>query len=127
MKIEDDVRIGSHVIISPGTHIEHNCILTANSVTTVRQTLERDYIYGGIPAKTFKKNYFFEDGLEDKIGYVEDVEVLRGKYEEIYTKRYNELTRKDRRDIKKEKKEEEKKRFDYGADEWEEFDDGFII
>ncbi len=125
--IGDDVRIGSHAIIMPGTHIEHNCILAANSVTTVGQVLERGYVYAGIPAKKFKRNYFFEDGLENKIGHVEDVEALREKYEQIYTKRYDKMKLKERRELKREKKEEEKKRFDYAADEWEEFDDGFNI
>ncbi|MFX0143817.1 MAG: DapH/DapD/GlmU-related protein [Candidatus Hodarchaeota archaeon] len=125
--IEDDVRIGSHAIIMPGTHIGQKCILAANSVTTVGQILEDGYIYAGIPAKKFKKNYFFEDGLEDKIGHVEDVEALREKYEQIYVKRYDELKRKDRRELKKEKKEEEKKRLDATTDEWEDFDDGFNI
>lgn len=125
--IEDNVRIGSHAIVMPGTHIGHNCILAANSVTTVGQELERGWIYIGIPAKQFKKNYFFEDGLEDKIGTVKDVERLREIYEEIYIKRYDELKRKDRREIKKEKKEEEKKRLDLEAEEWDEFDDGFGI
>ncbi len=125
--IEDDVRIGSHAIVMPGTHIGNNCILAANSVTTVGQVLERGCIYVGIPAKKFKRNYFFEDELEDKIGHVEDVEALREKYEEIYTKRYDELTRKDRRELKKEKKVEEKKRYDLEAEEWEDFDDGFNI
>jgi acetyltransferase-like isoleucine patch superfamily enzyme len=125
--IEDNVRIGSHAIVMPGTHIGHNCILAANSVTTVGQELERGWIYIGIPAKQFKKNYFFEDGLEDKIGTVKDVERLREIYEEIYIKRYDELKLKDRRGIKKEKKEEEKKRLDLEAEEWDEFDDGFGI
>ncbi|MFX0021168.1 MAG: DapH/DapD/GlmU-related protein [Candidatus Hermodarchaeota archaeon] len=125
--IEDDVRIGSHAIVMPGTHIGHNCILAANSVTTVGQVLEQGFIYAGIPAKKFKKNYFFEDGLEDKIGHVEDVEALREKYEEIYTRRYDELKRKDRRELKKEKKEEERKRFDTATEEWEDMDDGFNI
>lgn len=125
--IEDNVRIGSHAIVMPGTHIGQNCILAANSVTTVGQELERGWIYVGIPAKQFKKNYFFEDGLEDKIGHVEDVESLREKYEDIYIRRKDELKRKDRREIKKEKKEEEKKRFDYEAEEWEDIDDGFSI
>ncbi len=125
--IEDEVRIGSHAIVMPGTHIGNQSILAANSVTTVGQVLERGYIYVGIPAKKFKRNYFFEDGLEDKIGHVEDVEALRQKYEEIYTKRYDQLTLKERRELRKEKKEEEKKRFDLEADEWEEFDDGFNI
>ena len=95
----------------PGTHIGHNSILAANSVTTVGQVLERNWIFVGIPAKKFKKNYFFEDGLEDKLGHVEDIEALREKYEEIYTKRYNHLKLKERRELRKEKKEEEKKRW----------------
>jgi len=125
--IEDEVRIGSHAIVMPGTHIGHNCILAANSVTTVGQVLEKNYIYVGVPAKKFKRNFFFEDGLEDKIGHVEDVEELRERYEQIYVKRKDELTRKDRRELKREKKEEEKKRFDVEEEEWEEVDDGFNI
>lgn len=126
--IDDDVRIGSHAIVMPGTHIGHNCILAANSVTTVGQELEKGWIYVGIPAKKFKKNYFFEDGLEDKLGHVEDIESLREKYEEIYTKRYDELKqkeRKERKEIKREKKEEEKRRFI--TEEIEDDDDGFNI
>ena len=109
--IGDNVRIGSHAIVMPGTQIGHNSILAANSVTTVGQVLENDWIYVGIPAKKFKKNYFFMDGLEEKLGHVEDVEALREKYEEIYTKRYDELKLKERRELRKEKKEEEKKRW----------------
>jgi len=110
--IEDNVRIGSHAIVMPGTKIGKNCILAANSVTTVGQVLERGWIYVGIPAKKFKVNYFFEDGLEDKLGHVEDVEALREKYEEMYTKRYDELTYRERKELKREKKEEEKKRWE---------------
>jgi carbonic anhydrase/acetyltransferase-like protein (isoleucine patch superfamily) len=127
--IEEDVRIGSHAIVMPGTHIGHNCILAANSVTTVGQVLEQGWIYVGIPAKKFKKNYFFEDGLEEKLGYVEDVEELREKYEEIYTKRKDELTHKERKELKREKKEAEKKRFDITAEkeDSDDFDEGFNI
>ncbi len=110
--IEDNVRIGSHAIVMPGTKIGKNCILAANSVTTVGQVLEKGWIYVGIPAKKFKVNYFFEDGLEDKLGHVEDIEALREKYEEMYTKRYDELSYKERKELKKEKKEEEKKRWE---------------
>ncbi len=122
--IEDDVRIGSHSIVMPGTKIGQKCILAANSVTTVGQVLEREWIYVGIPAKKFKRNYFFEDGLEDKIGSVEDVETLREKYEELYIKRYDELKHKERKEIKKEKKEEEKKRLEV---EYDDLDDDFNI
>ena len=110
--IEDNVRIGSHAIVMPGTKIGKNCILAANSVTTVGQVLEKGWIYVGIPAKKFKVNYFFEDGLEDKLGHVEDIEALREKYEEMYTKRYDELTYRERKELKREKKEEEKKRWE---------------
>ncbi|MFX1314030.1 MAG: DapH/DapD/GlmU-related protein [Promethearchaeota archaeon] len=110
--IEDNVRIGSHAVVMPGTHIGKNSILAANSVTTVGQILEKNWVYVGIPAKKFKRNYFFEDGLEERLGQVEDVEALREKYEEIYTKRYDELTLKERRELKKEKKEEERKRLE---------------
>ena len=120
--IEDDVRIGSHSIVMPGAHIGHNCILAANSVTTVGQVLESGWIYLGLPATKFKKNYFFEDGLEDKIGQVEDVEALREKYEESYFKRHDALTLKERRELKRGLKEEEKKRFSI-----EDTDDGFNI
>ncbi|MHA2260007.1 MAG: DapH/DapD/GlmU-related protein [Promethearchaeota archaeon] len=106
--VKDNVRIGSHAIVMPGTRIGHNCILAANSVTTVGQILENGWVYVGIPAKKFKKNYFFEDGLEDKLGYVKDVEALREKYEKIYTKRYDELTLKERRELKREKKEKKR-------------------
>jgi len=123
--VEDEVRIGSHSIVMPGTHIGHNCILAANSVTTVGQKLETGWIYVGIPAKKFKKNYFFEDGLEDKLGHVEDVEALRERYEEIYVKRKDELRYKERKELKKEKKEEERKRFD--IEEKDDFDDDFNI
>lgn len=62
--IEDNVRIGSHCIVMPGTHIKRNCILTAHSITTVNQELEEGWIYSGIPAEKFRVNKFFEEGLE---------------------------------------------------------------
>ena len=68
--IEDEVRIGSHAIISPGTHIGKRAVVASNTVTIVDQELEEGYIYVGIPAKKYKKNWFFEDGLQDKLGQV---------------------------------------------------------
>jgi len=88
--IEDDVRIGSHAIVMPGTHIKNRSVLASNSVTTVDQKLAEGYIYVGVPAKELKKNYFFEDGLQDKLGIVEDIEALREKYEKMYLKRIDE-------------------------------------
>ncbi|MFX1238010.1 MAG: hypothetical protein ACFFAS_15385 [Promethearchaeota archaeon] len=38
--IEDNMRIGAHAVVIPGTCIKKNCILAVNSVTTVEQVLE---------------------------------------------------------------------------------------
>jgi maltose O-acetyltransferase len=109
--VEDNVRIGAHAIIMPGTHIGKNCVLAANSVTTVGQELEEGWVYVGVPAKQYKKNRFFEDGLETVLGQVEDVDQLRKKYEELYIKRYDKhFSTKEKKEIKKEYLEEEKRR-----------------
>jgi carbonic anhydrase/acetyltransferase-like protein (isoleucine patch superfamily) len=123
--IEDEVRIGSHAIVMPGTHIGTRSVLAANSVTTVGQELKDGWIYVGIPAKEFKRNWFFEDGLQDKIGQVESVEKLRARYEKMYIKRYDEHhTRKERKELKEKLREEEIKRFE---EEYDDFEDGFNI
>lgn len=125
--IEDDVRIGSHAIVMPGTHIGKRSVLTANSVTTVGQELKDGWIYVGIPAKEFKRNWFFEDGLQDKIGQVESVENLREKYEKVYIKRYDKhFTHKERKELKKKLEEEEKLRWEL-EEEDDDFEDGFNI
>jgi len=43
--IEENVRIGTHSIIMPGTYMEKNCVLAACSTTTVGQILEEGWIY----------------------------------------------------------------------------------
>jgi len=101
--IEDDVRIGSHAVVMPGTHIKKRSVLASNSTTTVNQKLDEGYIYVGVPAKVLKRNYFFEDGLQEKLGHVEDVEALRAKYEKMYLKRV------DKKPKYKERKEKKKK------------------
>ena len=109
--IGENVRIGAHAIVMPGTIIGKNSVLAANSVTTVEQELEAGWIYLGVPAKKFKKNRFFEDGLENVLGHVEDVEETRKKYEQLYIKRYDKHhTHKERKEIKKEIEKEEEKR-----------------
>jgi len=123
--IEDDVRIGSHAIIMPGTHIKKRSVLASNSVTTVNQILDEGYIYVGVPAKILKRNYFFEDGLQDKLGQVEDVEALRAKYEKMYLKRYDEKPKyKARKEMKKKTKAQEQYWYGIELEEGEE-DDGF--
>lgn len=111
-KIEDNVRIGAHCIVMPGTHIGKNCILNTWSATMVGQDLEEGWVYIGGPAQKFKKNRFFEEGIEDKIAKrEEDLEALAKKYDQQYVKREVEhLTYKERKRIKKEKMEEEKRR-----------------
>ena len=87
-KIEDNVRIGAHSVIMPGTHMKKDSVLAASSLTTIGQELEEGWVYLGAPAKKYKKDVFFEDGLEEIIAEQEhDIEELRKKYEELYTRR----------------------------------------
>ncbi len=114
--IEDNVRIGAHAICMPGTHIRKNSVLAANSVATVGQELEEGWIYVGVPATKYKKNRFFEDGLENVLGDVKDVENLRKTYENLYIKRYDKhLTYKERKELKEERRVEEKIRLEQGV------------
>ena len=120
--IEDDVRIGAHCVVMPGTHVQSDCILAANSVTTVNQELEEGHIYLGIPAKKYKKNRYFEDGLEDELKQAADPTGVRKKYEKVYTKAYHELEEMSIRDKwkrRKKLKEQEKKRMDEFQEEHE--------
>ena len=109
--IEDNVKIGAHAVVMPGTHIKKNSVLAARSMTLVDQVLEEGYIYVGWPAKKYKKNRFYEDWLEEKIGFVKDVEDLREKLVEVYDKGYHDSTSyKERKLQKKDFEEREKKR-----------------
>jgi acetyltransferase-like isoleucine patch superfamily enzyme len=107
-RIEENVRIGTHAIVMPGTIIRRNSVLAASSVTTVGQELEEGWIYVGIPAQKFKKNRFFEDGLKEIIGKrIEDEEVMRKKYEELYIRRHDEHSAlRERVHVQKERLEE---------------------
>lgn len=49
--IRDNVIIGAHAIVLPGTIIESNTILDALSMTKINQILETNTIYRGTPAK----------------------------------------------------------------------------
>jgi carbonic anhydrase/acetyltransferase-like protein (isoleucine patch superfamily) len=86
--IEDNVRIGAHSVVMPGTHMKKDSVLAASSLTTVGQELEEGWVYLGAPAKKYKRDVFFEDGLEEIIAEQEhDIEELRKKYKELYTRR----------------------------------------
>jgi acetyltransferase-like isoleucine patch superfamily enzyme len=88
--IEDNVKIGAHSVVMPGTILCKNSILAASSMTTVGQELEEGWIYLGVPAKKFKENVFYEDYLEEIIEkQMNDVEKIRQEYEKLYTKRYD--------------------------------------
>ncbi|MFO8020814.1 MAG: DapH/DapD/GlmU-related protein [Promethearchaeia archaeon] len=88
--IEDNAHIGAHTVVMPGTHMKKNSILAANSITTVSQELEADWVYLGLPAKKYKKNKFNEEGLENLLeNYVSNVNEVREKYEELYMKRHD--------------------------------------
>ena len=131
--IDDEVRIGSHAIIMPGTHVKRRSVLASNSTTTVNQILEEEYIYVGVPAKVLKRNYFFEDGLQDKLGQVEDVEALREKYEKMYLKRVDEKEKESFLErVKERRRTKSQEQFLSGLevkddDEDDGFDDTFTI
>ena len=92
--IEDNVVIGAHSVVMPGTHMKKNSILAGSSMTTVGQELEENWVYIGAPGKKFKKNVFFEDGLEDIIRKLAKEEIIsEKKYEELYTMRKDKHTK----------------------------------
>jgi carbonic anhydrase/acetyltransferase-like protein (isoleucine patch superfamily) len=84
--IEDNVMIGAQSVVMPGTHIKKNSILGGHSMTSVGQELEESYIYIGAPAKKFKKNVFFEDGLQEIIKSQWEKEIdSQERFEGLYT------------------------------------------
>jgi len=92
--IEDNVIIGIHSVVMPGTHIKKNSILGGHSLTTVGQELEENFVYLGAPAKKFKKNVFFEEGLENIIEKQLEKEIeAQEKFEELYTMRVDKETK----------------------------------
>jgi carbonic anhydrase/acetyltransferase-like protein (isoleucine patch superfamily) len=90
--IEDDVRIGAHCVVMPGTHIGKNCMLGAESFTTVGQELEAGWIYLGVPAKKLKRNWFSDPDLEDELEHDLNMDVaeIRKLYEENFYVRHDE-------------------------------------
>jgi acetyltransferase-like isoleucine patch superfamily enzyme len=91
--IEDDAVIGAHSIVMPGTHMKKDSILAGSSMTTVGQELEEGWVYAGAPAKKYKKNVFFEDGLKDIIANQMEREIKTEKRpEDLYTMRKDKQT-----------------------------------
>jgi serine acetyltransferase len=91
--LEDNVTVGAHSVVMPGTHMKKNSILAGSSMTTVGQVLEENFIYVGAPAKKYKKNVFIEDGLEDIIErqFKEQI-ISTAQYEDLYTVRKDKET-----------------------------------
>ncbi|MFX1313134.1 MAG: acyltransferase, partial [Promethearchaeota archaeon] len=88
--IRDNVIIGAHAVVLPGTVIEENTILDAISMTSIDQLLERDSIYRGAPAKKsdnlfgLKNEKEFEALIfEDQIKEKYDEENLRAHVKEM--------------------------------------------
>lgn len=116
--IEDNVRIGAHSVIMPGTIIHKNCIVGSECYTNVEQELEEGWIYLGTPVKKYKKNRFFEDNLEGVLSksHGVDVEQLRIKYEEKFFERNDvHMSLREKLAQKKQIQEDEKRRFDIAA------------
>ena len=86
--IEDNVVIGAHSVVMPGTHMKKNSILAGSSLTTVGQEVAENWVYLGAPAKKYKPNVFFEDGLEDiiRVQGMEESKIFE-KVEDFYTVR----------------------------------------
>jgi acetyltransferase-like isoleucine patch superfamily enzyme len=61
ISIQDNVIIGAHSILLPGTIIEKNTILDTLSMTLVNQHLENDSVYRGVPAKKIIKENLIEN------------------------------------------------------------------
>jgi len=51
--VGDNVFIGSHTVVLPGSIIENNVVVSANSV--VKGTLKSGYLYGGTPVVQLRK------------------------------------------------------------------------
>jgi acetyltransferase-like isoleucine patch superfamily enzyme len=79
VSIQDNVIVGAHSIVSPGTIIESNTILDAISMTTIDQKLESNSVYSGNPAEK----------VED-IRFLNDYKLVREKiFDEKITKGYD--------------------------------------
>ena len=91
--LEENVVVGAHSIVMPGTHMKKDSILAGSSLTTVGQELEEGWVYLGAPAKRFKKNVFSEEGLQSIIIEEMEKEVTSDiKTEDLYTMRKDKQT-----------------------------------
>ncbi len=80
-KIGDNVLIGAHTIVMPGTTIEDDVILGGMASTTIGQKLEAGWTYMGEPAKKFKENrYSVNKDYKGKEKRIEREETTVGEF-----------------------------------------------
>ncbi|MHA1274419.1 MAG: acyltransferase [Promethearchaeota archaeon] len=81
VEIGDNVVIGAHSVICPGTKIGDNTIIDAISMTSVNQYLEANSIYSGIPVKKVGENKPLSENeiefIKSEIFVEDDEEKLR--------------------------------------------------
>lgn len=76
VQMGDNVVIGAHSIVSPGTIIGDNTIIGAMSTTHVGQVLESNWVYFGIPSRKYRKNeYLSIEESEEEIARKEDLTI----------------------------------------------------
>lgn len=62
--LEDNTMVGTHSVLSPGSIMRKNSILSGYSSTNVGQELEEGWIYLGLPAKKYRENIFFDENIK---------------------------------------------------------------
>ncbi|MCD6483070.1 MAG: hypothetical protein J7K83_02260 [Candidatus Aenigmarchaeota archaeon] len=55
VKIGNNVTIGQYTTVLPGTVIEDDVVVGANSLVPKNSVLERGWIYGGVPVRKIKR------------------------------------------------------------------------
>lgn len=85
--VEEDVWLGAHVTLCPGTHINRGCIVSAGSVCTKNNIYPPYSIIGGIPAKFIKFRFSLEDQINhEKIRFHENERIPTQILEDNYNK-----------------------------------------
>lgn len=81
INIKDNVIIGAHAVVLPGTVIESNTILDVISMTNINQHLESNSIYRGSPAKK----------VEDTELIIDRAQLEEAIFKENISEKYNEV------------------------------------
>ena len=88
--LNDNVIIGIHSVIFPGTIVNHDSILDANSTTKINQVLKSNSLYRGSPSKKIlekpiikNENIFFNDIFKEKNMKIDDQEYLEEEVKDL--------------------------------------------